>query len=170
MSLGTILTAAPPKVGEVAPDFALPNLEGKVRRLSEVTGKGPVVLVVLRGFPGYQCPLCNRQAADLVKNGAAFARAGARVVMVYPGPKAVVEVKAGEFVTDKKLPQHFELVVDADYAMVNAYQLRWEAVGETAYPSTFVLGRDGRIRFAKISKSHGGRTTAAEVLAELAKP
>jgi peroxiredoxin len=128
-----------------------------------------VVLVVLRGFPGYQCPLCNRPVGELVKNAEGFAKAGVRVVMVYPGPRDVAQSKANEFVSDKSLPQHFTLLVDPDYQMVGRYNLRWDAPKETAYPSTFVMNRSGKITFAKVSDSHGGRSTAAEILAELAK-
>lgn len=32
-----------------------------------------------------------------------------------------------------------------------------------AFPSTFLLDKDRKIFFAKISKTHGGRTTAAEI-------
>jgi hypothetical protein len=31
------------------------------------------------------------------------------------------------------------------------------------------MNRSGKITFAKVSDSHGGRSTAAEILAELAK-
>ena len=51
--------------------------------------------------------------------------------------------------------------------MVNAYGLRWDAPNETAYPSTFIVHRDGLIRFAKVSRTHGGRASATEVLAAL---
>lgn len=165
----TVMAAAPPGVGDKAPDFTLADLTGTPRKLSAFTGQGPVVLIVLRGFPGYQCPLCNRQVGELLRNADGFAKAGARVVMVYPGPRDVAQSKANEFVSDKNLPQHFTLLVDPDYEMVLRYNLRWDAPKETAYPSTFVLNRSGKITFAKVSDSHGGRSTAAEILAELAK-
>jgi AhpC/TSA family protein len=38
------------KVGEKAPDFALPNGDGKLVTLSEYTQRTPVVLVFYRGF------------------------------------------------------------------------------------------------------------------------
>ena len=38
------------KVGDKAPDFALPNGDGKLVMLSEYTGRTPVVLVFYRGF------------------------------------------------------------------------------------------------------------------------
>ena len=48
-----------------------------------------------------------------------------------------------------------------------AYGLRWDAPSETAYPATFVIDRSGTVRFAQISRVHGGRTPAADVLAAL---
>jgi len=51
--------------------------------------------------------------------------------------------------------------------MVNTYGLRWNAKGETAYPSTFVLDDKGVVQFSKVSESHGDRTKATEVLAAL---
>jgi hypothetical protein len=38
------------KLGDRAPDFALPNGDGKLVILSEYTQKSPVVLVFYRGF------------------------------------------------------------------------------------------------------------------------
>ena len=38
------------KVGDKAPDFALPNGDGKTVSLSDYTTRGPVVLVFYRGF------------------------------------------------------------------------------------------------------------------------
>lgn len=71
-----IAAAAPPAIGEKAPDFKLSTPEGKTVQLSEVEAKGPVVLVVLRGYPGYQCPYCNRQVQDFIQKSQGFAEAG----------------------------------------------------------------------------------------------
>lgn len=49
------------------------------------------------------------------------------------------------------------------------YGLRWDAAHETAYPSTFLIDRQGVIFFSKIVKEHGGRTTAAEILDAMPK-
>ena len=70
------VSAAPPAIGEKAPDFTLSTPEGKQVRLSDTVAKGPVALVVLRGYPGYQCPYCNRQAQDLLQSSEEFAKAG----------------------------------------------------------------------------------------------
>jgi peroxiredoxin len=163
------LTAAPPNVSEKAPDFKLSTPEGKSVRLSEVISKGPVVLVVLRGYPDYQCPYCNRQVQDFIQKSQAFADAGARLVLVYPGPAQDLGAKANEFLADKKLPDNFDLVLDPGYEFTALYGLRWDAPHETAYPSTFLIDRQGTIFFSKIVKEHGGRTTAAEILDALPK-
>jgi peroxiredoxin len=159
----------PPTVGDKAPDFALSSSEGKTVRLSEVTSKGPVVLLMLRGYPGYQCPFCNRQVQDFVQKSQAFAEAGARVVMVYPGPPQDLGARAAEFLADKNFPNNFDMLLDPGYEFTNLYGLRWDAEDETAYPSTFLIDPQGVIFFSKISKEHGGRTTAAEILDALAK-
>jgi peroxiredoxin len=165
-----LTAAAPPTVGDKAPDFKLATPEGRTVQLSEITAKGPVVLVVLRGYPGYQCPYCNRQVQDFIQKAQGFADAGAHVVLVYPGPPQDLGAKANEFLADKKLPENFDLVLDPGYEFTNSYGLRWDAPHETAYPSTFLIDRQGSIFFSKIVKEHGGRTTAAELLDALPKP
>jgi peroxiredoxin Q/BCP len=164
LALAGSAVAAPPVVGQTAPNFTLSALDGRPTQLSAVLAQGPVALIVLRGFPGYQCPLCNRQVQDLVQNAEGFAKAGLRVVLVYPGPAAEVTKRAEEFASDKKLPAHFTMVLDPDYAFTKQYDLRWEAKNETAYPSAFLLDRTGKITFAKVSNSHGGRASAKELL------
>jgi hypothetical protein len=67
-----------------------------------------------------------------------------------------------------ELPPNIKLAIDPNYKMTSLYGLRWDAAHETAYPSTFVLDVQGKILFEKISHSHGDRTTAADVLAQLA--
>src|SRR6266581_225493 len=115
LAMVSLVSAAPPMVGDKAPDFALSTVEGKSVRLSEVISKGPVVLVVLRGYPGYQCPFCNRQVQDFIRKSQGFADAGAHVVLVYPGPPQDLNAKANEFLADKKLPDNFALVLDPGY-------------------------------------------------------
>jgi len=169
--LGTGLAHAqtnstPLNVGDKAPDFTLKTLDDQTVRLSELTAKGNVVLIVLRGWPGYQCPVCDRQVHDFIASETGFAEAKAQLIFVYPGPANDLKAHAEEFKSwrGKQWPKAFFCVLDPDYTMVNAYGLRWDAPRETAYPSTFVLDKNRVIRFAKISHSHGDRTTATEIL------
>jgi len=164
----TARAAEPLKVGDAAPDFTLNTLDGKSVSLSTENAKQPVVLLVLRGWPGYQCPLCTLQVHDYVAQAEELS-AKSRVIMVYPGPADELKAHAADFLKNKDWPEKFLFVTDPDYAMTKSYDLRWEGKGETAYPSTFVIDSKGRIQFAKISKSHGGRTKPAEALKALAE-
>ncbi len=161
--------AEPPAVGDTAKDFELESLTDKKISLHELTEEGSVILVVLRGYPGYQCPICSIQVGGLRRKAEAIASAGARVLLVYPGPKENLKDLASEFLKGKTLPDGFELVVDPDYEFTNAYNLRWDAPRETAYPSTFVIDSDNKIVFAKISKTHAGRARVGNVLAAIPK-
>src|SRR5262245_11219794 len=117
----------PPAVGDEPREFELPALGGDAVKLSKVTADGPVVLVGLRGYPGYQCPLCTRQFGEFLGKAAEFRKANATVVFVYPGPAENLKARAGEFVRGKDLPEHFRVLLDPDYAFTRAYGLRWEA-------------------------------------------
>jgi peroxiredoxin Q/BCP len=159
--------AAVPKVGDKAPDFTLAQIDGQKVTLSTELKSGPVVLIVGRGWVGYQCPFCNRQFGDFLKAASELQAAGARVVWVYPGPAEDVQKRAEEFTAGKPFPANFRFVLDPNYALTLSYDLRWDAPQETAYPATFVVDRSGIVRYAMVSKSHGGRASAADVIAVL---
>lgn len=171
VSSGSVLLAEgkTPGVGDKAPDFSLQSLGAETVRLSALTKQGPVVLLVLRGFPGYQCPICTRQVRDFMNHASEFSAAGAQVLMVYPGPSDDLQVRAGEFVQGKTLPCNFTLVIDPGYQFTNLYGLRWDAPRETAYPSTFLIGSSGTVFYSLVSHSHGGRAKAADMIAKLAE-
>lgn len=154
----------PPQVGDMAPDFELKSVTGMTVKLSTVASRGPVVLIVLRGFPGYQCPICNQQVGQYLAAADKLKKAGTQVLLVYPGPSDGLARRAREFIADKTIPEHFQLLVDPDYAFTNQYHLRWDADGETAYPSTFVIQKDLRVVYQKISREHGGRSKPDEIL------
>ena len=158
-----------PSVGDQAPEFELSSIDDETTKLSSLTKEGPVVLVVLRGYPGYQCPICTKQVSGLLGDAQKFKDARANVVLIYPGPSRELKRHAEEFVRGKSLPDNFYLLLDPDYRFTTAYDLRWEAAGETAYPSTFVIGTGGKVQFVKISKSHGDRASSSEVLKLLEK-
>jgi peroxiredoxin len=158
--------SGPPGVGGKAPDFTLNALDGSPVRLSNELARGPVVLVVLRGWPGYHCPFCVRQFGEFLARREDLAATGARVLWVYPAASKA-DIHAEGFIGNQDVPSFFKLLVDPGFAFTNQYGLRWNAPGETSYPSTFVIDGSGIVRFANVSRSHGGRTPVADVLAAL---
>ena len=160
--------AQTPATGDKAPNFTLLTPTGSSVSLESETRKGTTVLVILRGFPGYQCPYCVRQVHDFAEHASDFAAKKVRVLFVYPGPPAALDDHAKEFLTkEADLPANIQLVVDPDYRVTNLYGLRWDAPHETAYPSAFILDKHRTIKFEKISHTHGDRTTAEDVLKQI---
>ena len=161
-----------PEVGEKAPDFDLPivgSKEDDYVQLEDEVEQGAVVVVLLRGYPGYQCPLCSRQVGALINRARALSEVAHRVILVYPGEPNLLERHADEFIGSRAVPDPLVLVRDPGMKMVADWGLRWDAPRETAYPATFVIKKNGRIAWSKISDSHAGRTTADEIITQLRK-
>ena len=157
-----------PAVGAKAPDFTLSTPTGKTVTLSAEHSGHDLVLVILRGFPGYQCPYCVKQVHDFTDHASDFKAKNTSVLLIYPGPPADLDQHAKEFLEKQaELPSNVVLVTDPDYKVTNLYGLRWDAPHETAYPSTFVLDKKGTVVFEKISHSHGDRLSAQDALDHL---
>jgi peroxiredoxin len=159
----------PPAVGAKAPDFSLNDLYGKSVSLADQIKQGPVVIILLRGYPGYQCPICTKQFGELMGKSKLFADAKATVVFIYPGTATDLDKHAKEFVSGKMFPSNYRFLIDPDFTFTDHYKLRWNAPQETAYPSSFVVDDKGIIQFAKISHSHGNRASSGELLEALSK-
>ena len=159
------LDAASPAVGTPAPAFALVATDGTPATLDALVADGPAVVVVLRGWPGYQCPLCTKQVAAFRAKADVFRAAKLPVLMIYPGPADRLDAHAAEFLQDAPLPAGFRLATDPDFALTNAYGLRWDQAGETAHPATFLVDRGRVVRFAKVGTGHGDRARPEDVLA-----
>lgn len=168
LSVGPRAVAESPAVGTVAPDFTLKTPQGASLQLSKWSRDHKSALIILRGYPGYQCPYCQKQVHDFVNHASDFAARGVSVLLVYPGPTTNLEQRAKEFLSrEAQLPSNIVLVTDPDFKVTDLYGLRWNEPGETAYPSTFLLDRHRRILFSKTSRTHGDRVSAQEALDHL---
>ncbi len=160
---------AGPKEGSKMEDFSGTTMNGGTFQLSKYIEKGSVVLVMLRGFPGYQCPVCSTQVAGYIAKAEEFEKQRSTpVVFIYPGKVSNLEKRAKEFTApleeEVDLPSNFIFVIDKDYKITNHLGLRWDAPKETAYPAAFVIDHDGYVQYAKVSDNHHGRATADEIL------
>ncbi len=161
--------AVGPKEGSKITDFSGITMNGAPFQLSKYIEKGTVVLIMLRGFPGYQCPVCSTQVAGYIAKAEEFEKQkNTPVVFIYPGKVKDLDKKAKEFTSPleekEDLPNNFIFVIDNDYAITNLLGLRWNVPKETAYPAAFVIDHKGYIQYAKVSDSHYGRATADEIL------
>lgn len=157
-------------VGDKVVDFDLPVVgdDGYVK-LSDHYKQGPVVVVILRGYPGYQCPLCSRQLGALANRAKTLAQETEKVILVYPGEASLLEDHADDFMGSRSLPDPLIIVRDEGMGMVDSWGLRWNAPNETAYPAAYVIDGNGRVAWKKVSDSHAGRSSVEEILKALRK-
>jgi peroxiredoxin Q/BCP len=140
------LFASPLGVGEEAPDFALPDQDGTVVRLSDLRGKN----VVLVFYPGDDTPTCTKQLCEFRDR---WADAKKRNTVVF-GVNPWSEDSHAKFRSKYKLP--FPLLVDKGQRVGTLYHTNLLLVRRTVY----LIGPDGRIRFAE-----RGKPDPADVLA-----
>jgi peroxiredoxin Q/BCP len=131
-----------PAAGDPAPDFALPDATGAVRRLSEERG-----WTVVYFYPKDDTPGCTVEACAFRDANDELVAAGATVWGISPDNAA----SHGRF--RAKFHLTFPLLSDEDHATAEAYGAWVEKVnyGKTymgIQRSTFLVGPDGRIAHA----------------------
>jgi peroxiredoxin Q/BCP len=129
-----------PVPGEAAPDFALPDQDGREVKLSDFRGT-PVVIYF---YPKAETPGCTTQACGVRDHGSQYALAGATVLGVSPDP--VPKLKR----FDEKHTLGFRLLSDADHAVADAYGVwvKKSMYGRSYFGNqrtTFVIGPDGQV-------------------------
>lgn len=134
--------------GDTAPDFTLPDQDGKPVTLSELRGE-PVVLYF---YPAADTPGCTTQACGIRDHRADYERAGARVLGVSPDPVAAIRRFADKYTLD------FELLADEEHEVADLYGVWGEKkmYGKTymgVQRTTFLIDPDGRVArvFPKVS-------------------
>lgn len=126
--------------GQPAPDFALPDQDGRTIKLSDHRGT-PVVVYF---YPKADTPGCTTQACGVRDHRADYAAAHATVLGISPDPLAKVKRFADKHAFG------FALLADEDHAVAEAYGV-WvqkSMYGRTYMGNertTFIVAPDGRI-------------------------
>ena len=144
------------KPGERAPDFSLPDAEGRSFRLSERRGKTPVVLYF---YPKDDTPGCTKEACGFRDQYEDFQRLGAEVVGVSSDSSASHQ----RFAAKHRLP--FTLLADPGGAVRRLYGVP-ATLGLLPGRVTFVIDRQGVVRHVLNSQLEAKRHVA-EALASL---
>jgi peroxiredoxin Q/BCP len=124
--------------GDQAPDFELPDQDGRAVKLSDFHGQ----MLVLYFYPKADTPGCTTQACGVRDHFADYADAGAVVLGVSPDP--VGKVKKFH----EKQGLNFSLLADEGHSVADAYGVWAEKsmYGKTYFGNertTFVIGPDG---------------------------
>ncbi|MCX2731144.1 thioredoxin-dependent thiol peroxidase [Saccharopolyspora sp. NFXS83] len=126
--------------GDAAPDFSLPDADGKTVALADYRGRSLVVYF----YPAASTPGCTKEACDFRDSLAELDDAGFDVVGISPDkPEKLAKFRDAEGLT-------FPLLSDVDKSVMTA----WGAFGEKknygkvvqgVIRSTFVVGPEGEI-------------------------
>jgi peroxiredoxin Q/BCP len=131
------------EVGDPAPDFTLPGVEGTTRRdytLSELRGRK----VVLAFYPGDFTPGCTKQMCQYRDNFEEFQ--GVDAVLLGISPQDVDSHE--KWIAKRELP--FPLLADTEKTVIDAYGVR--GFGPIAVKrSTFVIDTDGIVRHKRVA-------------------
>lgn len=152
--------------GQKAPDFELPDQDGRRVKLSDFRG-GPVVVYF---YPKADTSGCTTQACGVRDHRADYARAGATVLGISPDPVAKIK----KF--DEKHDFGFPLLADEDHAVAESYGV-WaqkSMYGRTYMGNertTFVVDPDGKVAkvLRKVKPSEHDKLVL-EALAETRSP
>ena len=169
----------PAKSAELGDLSFLDSAENKVD-LASYRGKSNLVLVVTRGFvgsetqsdgksPGNICTFCSTQTSRLIANYGKFKARSAEVLVVFPvarksdaGALDTFAAKVqGESKTAADAP--FPLLLDIDLAAVDALGIR----SDLSKPATYILDKQGEVRFAYVGKDLQDRPSVKALLEQL---
>lgn len=126
--------------GDDAPDFTLPDSEGKEVSLSDFRGRSVVVYF----YPAASTPGCTKQACDFRDNLAELGDAGYDVIGISPDTQA----KLAKFADHEKLT--FPILGDPEKTVISAYgaygeKKNYGKVFMGVIRSTFVVDPEGKI-------------------------
>ncbi len=169
------------KVGELAPDFTLPDAQGNPVTLSDALDDGPVILAFYRGA---WCPYCNLELKVLRESMGAFRALGAQLIAVTPQmpDKSLEQVRKDGFPfpilsdLNDKVMQDYGLLFEVPEELSDVYVRNFELDiadynGEGRYvlpvPATYVIDRQGVIRAAFADTDYRKRMEPADILAAL---
>ena len=158
MSETQVAEVGAPRVGAPAPDFTLPDAEGREWRLSDQRGR----VVVLLFYPGDETPICTRQMCSVRDRWDEYAATGAEVV----GISTDTVESHQKFAEHHGLP--LRLLADTMGEVSRAYGARSLLPGRTAR-SVFVIDREGILRHKKVQPLGLFRPKDDSILREIAK-
>ncbi len=146
--------------GTPAPDFTLPDAEGKPVALADYRGKNVIVYF----YPQAATPGCTTEACDFRDSLASLQGSGYEVLGISPDAPEALAHFTGDFALT------FPLLADEDHAVALAYgawgeKLIQGEVTEGIVRSTVVLDPEGKVKLAQYQvKAQGHVASLKEAL------
>lgn len=178
--IGAQAGANAPAIGEVLPNFTLPDQNGKLVTLDALLRDGPVVVVFLRG---HWCPYCRITAGALSEIAGVARELNARVVAISP------ESRKFALQLDEDAGGAFPILADLDNGYALSVNLAiwvdeqmsgliagagWDIPsyqGNDAWvlpiPASFVLDHDGTVVMRHVNPDYRERADVQEIVVAL---
>jgi len=141
------LFSEPLAVGSEAPDFTLPDQDGKPVSLAQLRGKN----VVLVFYPADETMICTKQLCEFRDS---WGDAQAKDALVF-GVNPAAGQKHSAFREHHRFP--FPLLVDKGQQVASRYSASGLIVKRTVY----LIGKSGKIRYARRGKPEPSEVLAA---------
>lgn len=168
------------KVGDVAPIIYETAVNGEIINTAELVGEQEVVVIFYRG---QWCPVCNKYLSNL-SDSLAMIETKAKVIVI--GPETIDNAKEESEVQEEK----FTIVADTRglylqgfdvaFTVTDKYDKKIKTFLKTSIaennnqeeaqlpvPATFVIGKDGKIKYRHFNYDYKERATAKEILEAL---
>ncbi|MEV4786212.1 peroxiredoxin-like family protein [Streptomyces tuirus] len=167
-------------VGDKAPHFTLPSATGQTLDLDALLAEGPVVLTFYRGA---WCPYCNIALRSLQQHHDAITARGARLLAVSP------QIPDESLTLAEKHDLAFDVLSDLGSHTAKQFGLAFDLPDDLTavydklgfdlqrvndghprtlpLPATYVIDRDGVIRWAFVNTDYTTRAEPTDILAAL---
>lgn len=165
-------------IDQSAPNFTLPNAEGKAVSLAELLEKGSVVVTFYRGS---WCPYCNLQLKALHNRLSEIHELGAELVAISP------EVPDDSLTKTDIATMGFEVLSDQGASVASEYDIAWEvpevllehmkvdrnldlAVVNNGngtilpIPATFIINREGKVVWRYVDVDYRTRSEPEDII------
>lgn len=178
--IGTLPSEIGIAVGQPMPNATLSDSTGKQVNLSDLTARGPAVVIFYRG--GW-CPFCNTQIRDLTEAFPEFQKRGATLVAISVDRQEESTKTSAKYeipfliLSDPSLTAHraFNVVYqvgDEEFAKLKGFGLDIEAAsGQThhsiAIPSVFIVDKIGTVQWAHANPDYKTRPSTQQILSAL---
>jgi len=169
-----------PGLGELMPEFNLPDENGQLVSLSSLLRSGPVVISINRG---HWCPYCKLELRSLAAIHSEIAQLGAGVISIMPDGAQFT----GNYVAQNDLPFPVLSDIDLGYSLLlglifwvgpEIQRLYKEAGvelekyhGNQGYflpmAAKFIVGRDGRVKARQVNIEFRERMEPQTLIATL---
>jgi len=168
-------------IGQLAPDFKLPNPQGELTALNDLLTNGPVVVTFYRGS---WCPYCNLQLRALQARLADIKALGAELVAISP------QVPDDSLTEDEISNMDFIVLSDQNAKVASNYGVAWEVpeflldhmrvdrqldlesinngnANILPIPATFIIGKNAKVVWRFVDVDYRTRSEPEEIIQAL---